>query len=80
MSKKILKKDYMAEKAAEYLLGDIEVSKLDSESVEKIITALKTAYRGGYELAIKICEEDNSKPGFEMAQYLEDIGVDEDGK
>lgn len=73
--KKRLKKDVLAEKAANLLILDITLDgNVKNDSLKKnILKIIKDAYIGGYDLATTECQKENSRSGDDMYYYLKDL-------
>lgn len=67
----MLKKNAMAAKVAKFMLSEVVKDSKDNALKEEVLKGLEKAYIAGYDLAIKELKTDNSKVGFEMAEFLE---------
>lgn len=74
----MLKKEAMAKKVAKFMLADVVKDSNDSALKESVINGLEAAYIAGYELAVELCQKDNSNAGFTMAEFLEDLDENHD--
>lgn len=72
----MLKKEAMAKKVAKFKLNDVMKDLTDNSLKERVLQVLEEVYIGGYDLAIQICKDDNSKDGFAMAEHLEFLNDD----
>lgn len=61
----------MATKTAKFMLNDVVKENKETTLKERALKALEQAYIAGYDLAVKGCNEDGSKAGFTMAEFLE---------
>jgi hypothetical protein len=60
----------MAMKVAKIQLPSVLPDSKDANLKDRVLKALEQSYIAGYDLAVKECELDNSKSGFDMQDYL----------
>lgn len=66
----MLLRDAMAIKFAKTVVSTVVKDSKDNTLKDNVTKALEQAYQTGYDLATELCDKDNSKYGFIMADML----------